>query len=558
MRLIVSPTLLAISCVALFTAGCSPTVDSSPLATGGAGGEGGAGGAGGEAGQGGGGGPSCIPEAEQCDGMDNDCDEQVDEDCPCIDGQTQDCYSGPMNTSGVGACIGGQQTCNLAGEWGPCMGEVLPGTETCNNVDDDCNGLVDDMGTTSCGVGACGATVLVCENGQMNSCVPGNPSPELCDGLDNDCDQLVDETYPGKGSACDTGVPGACAAGKTDCLMGAPMCVQDVMPTTEICNGVDDDCNGMADDNIAGTGTACGTGLAGVCSQGTYSCKFNVIDCHPDIPASPEMCNGLDDDCDGVTDEDDPQGGAVCMTGMPGICATGIEHCNGGAIACVPDSLGNPELCNGLDDNCDGMVDENNPGGNAACGCGGTTQCQSGALNCIGGPTTYFIEDFADNEAGWTLDTEWQIAPAVSGCSGYDPGTDTTPTSDNGIAGVAIGACAATSSTHPYYYLTSPVINTANAPAVFLQFRRWLTSDYTPYMKNVIEVYNGSSWVVVWETFGSPGVTDTSWQTPVYDITAHKNANMRVRWGFNVGSTGAFSRGQWNIDDVLVASAACP
>jgi len=326
------------------------------------------------------------------------------------------------------------------------------------------------------------------------------------------------------------------------------------MPLKEVCNGLDDDCTGIADDNIDGTGSTCGTGLPGVCSQGTYSCKFGVIDCHPDVPSSPEMCNGLDDDCDGTTDEGDPEGGGVCMTGMPGICATGVDHCNSGAIVCVPDSLGNAEICNGVDDNCDGTVDENNPGGNVACGCGGTTQCQGGTLNCIGGPTTYFIEDFADNAAGWTLDTEWQIGSAIAGCQ--DPGTDTTNTNDNYVAGVVLGGCYSTG-IHGYYYLTSPVIDTAAAPSVFLQFQRWLRSDYTPYVNNTIEVFNGSSWVVVWQS-GSSGTYQTAWQGYSYDITAHKNANMRIRFGQNVGSGGVISYGGWNIDDVLVANSACP
>ena len=59
----------------------------------------------------------------------------------CTPEQTQDCYGGPEQTRGVGACKAGTQTCQVDGEWGPCEGEVLPGTEDCSQPEDeDCNG----------------------------------------------------------------------------------------------------------------------------------------------------------------------------------------------------------------------------------------------------------------------------------------------------------------------------------------------------------------------------------------------------------------------------------
>lgn len=557
MRSMTVSSLVACSLIGFSLFGCSagPAAQSSSGGGGdGAGGSTNTGGQG-QGGQGGSaGGMTCTPSNETCDGMDNDCDGDVDEGCACTNGQTQKCYTGSMETKGVGACVEGNQTCDLAGQWGPCVGAVLPSPEGCNNVDDDCNGQVDDMGMLSCGIGGCNMMVLACENGKINSCMPGNPTLEVCDGIDNDCDQQVDETFPEKDGACATGLMGICATGKSDCQMGALVCLQSIVPKTEQCNGKDDDCNGAVDDEIPGTGTSCGTGLQGVCSTGTYLCKNNTTDCFPDTTASAEKCNGLDDDCDGMVDDGDPQSGATCTTGMPGICSSGVMHCTAGALACIPDAMAGTESCNGIDDNCDGAIDENNPGGNAACGCGGMTQCQNGALACIGGPTTYFIDDFSDNAAGWTMDTEWQIGSATAGCT--DPGTDTTNTSDNGVAGVNIGSCYSTG-LHGYYYLTSPVINTANASVVMLQFKRWLRSDYTPYVNNTVEVFNGTTWTIVWQS-GSTGYYETSWQNIAYDISIHKSANMRIRFGQNVGSSGVISYGGWNIDDVLLASAACP
>jgi hypothetical protein len=63
----------------------------------------------------------------------------------CVPGQTQACYSGPGGTAGVGVCRAGYQICRTDGSgYGECSGEVLPSPETCNGLDDDCDGTVDD------------------------------------------------------------------------------------------------------------------------------------------------------------------------------------------------------------------------------------------------------------------------------------------------------------------------------------------------------------------------------------------------------------------------------
>jgi hypothetical protein len=107
-----------------------------------------------------------------------------------------------------------------------------------------------------------------------------------------------------------------------------------------------------------------------------------------------------------------------------------------------------------------------------------------------------------------------------------------------------------------FYCATSPVVDTSALPSVFVNYWRDLYSDYTPYMKNKIEVWNGNAWVIIFETFGFE-VNDAAWLNFSYDITAHKNAAMRVRWCYNIGNAGAYNRGSWNVDDVTIGQVSC-
>ena len=88
---------------------------------------------------------------------------------------------------------------------------------------------------------------------------------ELCNGVDDNCAGGIDEGNPGGGGACSTGQSGVCAPGTLTCQSATVTCVRNVAPSTETCNGLDDNCNGTADEGFVGLGTSCTAGL-GVCS----------------------------------------------------------------------------------------------------------------------------------------------------------------------------------------------------------------------------------------------------------------------------------------------------
>jgi hypothetical protein len=213
------------------------------------------------------------------------------------------------------------------------------------------------------------------------------PGPEVCDGKDNDCDGMIDEGLP----ALTCGV-GACARTGSSCMSCTPGA-----PQPETCNGVDDDCDGVADDHIAPV--SCGVGA---CARMVPACTA----CVPGMPQA-ETCNGVDDDCNGIVD--DALGSISCGTGA---CARTVEACVGGvAQTCTPGAPA-AEVCNGVDDDCNGMVDEGI--GALSCGLGACARSVPGCMNGAPGTCT-------------------PGAPAAETCNGIDD--DCNGAVDNGVCG---------------------------------------------------------------------------------------------------------------------------
>ncbi|HEX5044789.1 MAG TPA: putative metal-binding motif-containing protein, partial [Candidatus Polarisedimenticolaceae bacterium] len=209
------------------------------------------------------------------------------------------------------------------------------------------------------GYGVCdGLCVPVASCGD---CDDGEPAirpgaAEVCNDLDDNCDGETDERNPGGGAHCATGQPGLCDAGTTTCVGGELVCVRDVDPTPEVCaGGLDEDCDGDVDGADLDCIPACpdgdGDGYA-VCGAGCQlpagkSCG-DCDDARASVhPGAAETCNDRDDDCDGETDEGNPGGGAFCLTGQLGACALGHHLCQGGGLVCVPDASPLPEVCTG-------------------------------------------------------------------------------------------------------------------------------------------------------------------------------------------------------------------
>lgn len=155
------------------------------------------------------------------------------------------------------------------------------------------------------------------------------------------------------------------------------------------------------------------------------------------------------------------------------------------------------------------------------------------------------------------MDAQWAIGPAVASvgttCGGSDPGFDHTATNDNGVAGVVLGGDAM-QTVHGYYYLTSPVVNTANVSTVLLRYWRWLVSDSAPNMDNTVEVFDGNAWQTIYQ---SGQVVDSSWTEQTFDLTAFKNNSMQYRFGFQVGNAAVSACPSWNIDDVQLLVTNC-
>jgi sulfatase-modifying factor enzyme 1/putative metal-binding protein len=244
--------------------------------------------------------PGVTPTLDICDGLDNNCDDQVDEDFD-FDSDPQHC--GDCNTSCVGTLPHAlakceQKQCQIDvcetdyGDLDKAASgcELCPvrpvRTESCNGKDDDCNGIIDDPAAVAANKPASGAAAGVNSFCKQKAGTLCNDVPLHCDS--NAGGWLCD--YP-------TGVERA--AGK-------------VVITEGLCDGIDGNCDGQKDEAFLDLGKSCNDGAFGVClDYGKTQCDLldsSKTYCNTTLPpdppmASAEVCNGLDDNCDGQVDE---------------------------------------------------------------------------------------------------------------------------------------------------------------------------------------------------------------------------------------------------------------
>ncbi len=339
-----------------------------------------------------------------CDGVDNDCSNSVDEDFAYVQGDSSS-VRGVGTSCGLGTCSGTTLVCNDAGTGVECPGAEAAGGETCNGLDDDCDGLTDnddsDLVIVPCELttGACtnaDKPAELCQGGAWLACTDAvyfahantyNSGIESrCDGVDNDCDAATDEDFDltlldgsqvsGTGVSCGVG---RCSGGLTRCNDddSAIECSSETSAIAETCNNADDDCDGMvdaADDSMERRVCALQAGVCagaralparcvggnwGECIAADYTARAATYQEGQEL-----SCDDLDNDCSGAKDEDftwtSPAGtsftiGQTCGTGR---CASGSVVCSGtGAVTCTTANQATAETCNNLDEDCNGIVD---------------------------------------------------------------------------------------------------------------------------------------------------------------------------------------------------------
>ncbi len=442
---------------------------------------------------------------EKCDGKDNDCNGIVDdgyavgeacctrETCPenngsmcktgsvcvqdigglyfcsCVDNSNcktgQSCESGRCVDKSCGECGIGEYQCSPYSPF-EVICNTMPGGqysqvqgELCDGKDNDCDGLTDEnfnVGQACLGKGECGLGTWQCEDASdlnNNNIIcnanfgdgglsTGYGAPELCDGRDNDCNGVVDDSgyvihlsdpvqYCGTsgslsgsaGTSCinmacqGTGDCGwgvwQCAAAAIDPNLQTIRCSSEGAGQAEICDDHDNDCNNEVDEVLfpingpcgGTTGRICGTMVhKGEACTGIGRCGQGVWECDPrdprgvicstesggsDYVVEQEVCDHIDNDCDGEVDEGFSLGDICTALGE---CGQGTWECDlspgdnqfdrrcstsyGGS-----EFAGQNEICDGRDNDCDGEIDEDFGTGNP---CYGAGECGYGVIECAG------------------------------------------------------------------------------------------------------------------------------------------------------------------------------
>jgi hypothetical protein len=332
-----------------------------------------------------------------CDSLDNDCDGLVDE-ASHLKGLATGAVCTAPGTCGDGTVECNPESLQAVCSSGPQGSESEAKTERCDGLDNDCDGLVDEgqnfaglqLGEPCTGFGICGEWVVECRASDASticSTMAGGSDDEAqaetCDGIDNNCNGTIDEELfsPDLSSCPNAGV---CASGrehlKVICDLGSWVCdpggIPEYTPDVDgLCDGLDNDCDGSIDEDFQLTdadgykkelGSACG---AGPCAGGIVVCAEDALAavCSTWGNLADEVCDGQDNDCDGLVDE-----GQLYQEIPVGESCKGMGQCGVGVVECSPvtktavcstnadgsASQATVELCDQLDNDCDSEIDE--------------------------------------------------------------------------------------------------------------------------------------------------------------------------------------------------------
>lgn len=222
------------------------------------------------------------------------------------------------------------------------------------------------------------------------------PTSEACDGVDNDCDMKIDETFM-VGQPCDGTDADVCSDGVIACTsLTAAACNDGPADAPEICDSFDNDCDGNIDEGF-NLGAACDGADTDACVEGQLVCNTTGgTRCSDTTASTPELCNGLDDDCANGPDDPWPVGQS-CTVGLGMCMRSGSMQCNAGQtnVTCTANA-GAPitEICgNGTDEDCNGA--------DAACP---ANDLPSGAIDISAGGT-FTVDLAAAHDDNWTSTT---------------------------------------------------------------------------------------------------------------------------------------------------------